>query len=393
MSEHVAQIVHLLQETDVDDKRLETLFSDLKHLSREKEDAKSVYTDQGIRTLIQHAFQKVETTWSQDAKRCLANALTLEDSCVELFLQARGLTVLLDTYSERDIKYEDEFILSRILFLVTAKSRYAMKEQLAESIDGKTYASLLHKWLMRHLNSITTTERMFSQSIIAAFCELLKLMYNVATFSVTVSKQMNKRCLPESLAIIILRCIRTLQSKRLLDVMAAVPHCINLLTAVPQKAEDYEPKLPNFKTLVTTLEQYVDCLLEGTMWYGLTISEDQLAPLLTLFVHINDIIDDGAIHVQMKATMIVPDSERNVPLGRSNSLAGKLLKLLGIASQSIRECVSALLFQVSGSSAENFIDNVGYGHAIGFLTAHGIQIPAALTTERNGVEINPITGQ
>lgn len=95
--------------------------------------------------------------------------------------------------------------------------------------------------------------------------------------------------------------------------------------------------------------------------------------------------------------------ERNQPLGKGTSLPARLLQLTTSASSpNTRETVAFLLFELSNSSAEEFIENIGYGYASGFLITHNIPVPASFTEGESAasssesssrVPVNPITGQ
>lgn len=95
--------------------------------------------------------------------------------------------------------------------------------------------------------------------------------------------------------------------------------------------------------------------------------------------------------------------ERNQPLGKGTSLAARLLQLTTSASAPhTRESIAYLLFELSSSSADEFIQNIGYGYASGFLVTHNIPVPAAFTESgstssssapSSRAPINPITGQ
>jgi hypothetical protein len=55
------------------------------------------------------------------------------------------------------------------------------------------------------------------------------------------------------------------------------------------------------------------------------------------------------------------------------------------------------MFELSGKDANQFVRNVGYGFAAGYLMSHDIPMPAsakeAHEDEESGMPINPITGQ
>jgi hypothetical protein len=97
------------------------------------------------------------------------------------------------------------------------------------------------------------------------------------------------------------------------------------------------------------------------------------------------------------AYIILP-RERNQPLGKGTTLAARLLQLTNsAAAPNTRESVSYLLFELSDSNPQEYIHNVGYGYASGFLVTHNIPIPASFesdtATSSTSKPINPITGQ
>lgn len=61
-----------------------------------------------------------------------------------------------------------------------------------------------------------------------------------------------------------------------------------------------------------------------------------------------------------------------------------------------RVIAGQLLFQLSESDPAQFITNVGYGYAAGFLLSNGIAIPQESlnkNAEVHGIPVNPVTGQ
>ena len=109
----------------------------------------------------------------------------------------------------------------------------------------------------------------------------------------------------------------------------------------------------------------------------------------------------------MQSVLLPSNEERAQPLGKSDTLASRLLRLSTSAvAPNVREGVSILLFELSNKDATSFVRNVGYGFAAGFLMTHnllvpnnalqgedGIEDPGRRLTTVDGKEINPITGQ
>jgi hypothetical protein len=47
----------------------------------------------------------------------------------------------------------------------------------------------------------------------------------------------------------------------------------------------------------------------------------------------------------------------------------------------LRDNLSSLFYELSGKDAENFVDNIGYGFASGFLMTHNLQTPKSVTSQ------------
>lgn len=374
----------------------------LKELSRVKADAEALYTLKSIDTLCAFAFEPTHRSqeWSMEAKRCLANALTLEDRTVPYFLQSNGLARLIGFQNKAlaACSSEEEFLYSRILFLVTAKTGRSVDEDIQKERSNLVF--VIGTWVHRHSSRITapskSTENKDQKIPIVCLCELLKLLYNLSLFTNDVFEDILTFMEDASTrtCTVILRLITTLRKYEDDSVKIAIPHCINLMTNMDLSFERQEA-VHLLESLSSVLDEFITAMLEDQPWCGLQISEAQVTPLLTVFANLFDSFDISSEGKDiMKSKLLVSSKERSVPLGKSESMAAKLLKLLNTSTQALRECISALLYKVSDSSPARFVENIGYGHAIGFLTTHGIPLDTAqLSKEHDGVAINPITGQ
>lgn len=124
-------------------------------------------------------------------------------------------------------------------------------------------------------------------------------------------------------------------------------------------------------------------------------------PLLTVLRKIYDFAPE--LPKKRMDRLLLPDKgKRDVPIGQSDTLASRLLKLSTSAvAPNMREGISALLFEMSGKDADQFVKNVGYGFAAGFLMSHNMSIPESAQeawsngngAERLAASINPVTGQ
>ncbi|KAL9086839.1 MAG: hypothetical protein Q9159_003927 [Coniocarpon cinnabarinum] len=97
------------------------------------------------------------------------------------------------------------------------------------------------------------------------------------------------------------------------------------------------------------------------------------------------------------------EEERDKPLGQSNSLSARLLRLSTSGhTPQLRELIPELFFELSGRSAETFVNNVGYGYASGYLQNRRIPFNVSAghasddanegSTSMRG-DVNPVTGQ
>ncbi|KAG8533210.1 uncharacterized protein KY384_001993 [Bacidia gigantensis] len=124
-------------------------------------------------------------------------------------------------------------------------------------------------------------------------------------------------------------------------------------------------------------------------------------PLLTLLRRINEIAPEK-VQEKMQSMLLPSDTERDQPLGKSDTLPSRLLRLsTTLVAPQVREGITSLLFELSDKDPSTFVRNVGYGYAAGYLMTHKIPLPeaslkedlGAKVTNVDGQEVNPVTGQ
>lgn len=225
-----------------------------------------------------------------------------------------------------------------------------------------------------------------------ALTEILKLMYNVTHFAPDYSGYLE----------------------------TSIPHIFNLLSA-------RKPGSPPLQSPVTWMINAVANL----QFAG---NEHHLFPEADPKRHISRLIDilDGSLHKEnlevdaqyafddegsvllgvmsnmyrvappevksyMRQRLLPTADERDKPLGRGNTLSSRLLNLTTSAlAPKARVIAGRLLFELSDQDPGEFITNVGYGYASGFLMSNGIAVPPealAKNVELHGTPINPVTGQ
>lgn len=107
------------------------------------------------------------------------------------------------------------------------------------------------------------------------------------------------------------------------------------------------------------------------------------------------------VKTDMQTQLLPSNEERTQPLGKTDSLPSRLLRLsTSPTAPRLKEGISSFLFELSNKDAATFIRNVGYGFAAGYLMTHNLPVPSYATgdpgervTTVDGQEINPVTGQ
>ena len=354
--------------------------SQLKILGRTPANVKNVYENDGVLVLGYYGFGAFLRSTAREALRCLANALLLfpdtQKKMADLDLQLKASD---DLQLPDD---EDEFVLSRILFLMT----YSNAIDFGDLIDSHHLATNIKSHVHRHAESQNQ-----SDTAQASLCETLKLLYNVcnaapdrtSAFSATI---------PDLLQLL---TNTKLTSPAL---QPPVTYVLNALAAIEMSQGDDTPRVAEAITsrLSLALEKLIEILDECTKDYKPSELDTQAIPLVTILRKVNE----GAsaeIRDIMRTRLLPNDSERDLPLGQSSTIASRLLRLTTASGMSLLpEAVSSLLFELSDKNAETFIKNIGYGYAAGYLMTHKISIPKSATKLAAGgaqIPINPVTGQ
>lgn len=139
--------------------------------------------------------------------------------------------------------------------------------------------------------------------------------------------------------------------------------------------------------------------------------ENLAPPLVTLLRKIY-FAAPSSVQNYIQTSLLPSIDERAQPLGQSDSLPSRLLRLsTSPVAPNLRESVSSMLFECSDQDPTTFVRNVGYGFASGFLITHNLAVPEGSLrassggggddaedpgerlTRVDGLEINPVTGQ
>jgi len=304
------------------------------------------------------------------------------------------------TDSAQSESIDDEFLLSRILFLMTYDTdldydKLVQEQQLAEHINAA---------MTRHAKRYSRSARRLSQMHaspmdLMALSETLKLLFNMTHFYPDLAEHFS-RSIPHIFKILTRRKIPSP------PLQAPVNYLINAL--INLDLEDKKSQQLQFLGINATFpkfdakcnaEHLINILDNAIVAYSEKELDDTIAPVLTLIRRIYEIAPDG-VQKYMERLLLPTDDERSRPLGQSDTLSARLLRLSTSAmTPSLRGSISAMMFELSGKDASKFVQNVGYGFASGFLLSNNIQMPEnaleahALANPETSYPVNPITGQ
>ncbi|KAI0020094.1 guanine nucleotide exchange factor [Xylariomycetidae sp. FL0641] len=360
---------------------------ELKVYGRDPRDADPIFTKKGIETLTRHAFNSPSSATSRHALRCLCNALLLNEAArqtfVDLKFEAQACNKL------KNDNRDDEFLVSRILFLTT----YGTNTDLTELIDkhqlSVTIVKNLDRHAKRHSAGKPTTDPMEDM----ALTETLKLLFNITHFCKDRTSAFTKAVPP----IVTILCRGTFQTQKPLD--APIGSMVNALLNLDLGAKEvhsslYPPAEPSMLA-----DRLISILSQSRTHY----SGEELDSTVTAVVGVIRAVHQYGpedVRESIRGKLLPTEDDRNQVLGRSDSLPSWLLKnSTQLVTPGLREAISDLLFDMSDQDASKFVANVGYGFASGFLYNRKMEIPQNATEAFSNAPggsnrpTNPVTGQ
>ncbi|KAG8632004.1 hypothetical protein KVT40_001144 [Elsinoe batatas] len=394
-----------LQENKLSDSERTKFLSDLKVIGRNPADASPIFAKDGTSTLCRYAFETSTSLASREAMRCLANAMLLNEPTRQIVLDLGCAPKAAERMKTDD--RDDEFLTSRILFFAT----YTAKLDISVLFEKHSLAESITSNLERAVKRLEAGSP--STPIIdLAFQETLKLIYNLTYYSPESATSLQPALTP----------LVTLLLKTPLPTPPLQPPITHLINALlnlnpsPSQIEDSTLRDPFFPPhspdLLTT---HLTSLLEASFPQAPSASDDALlSPLLSLLRTLHATAPRD-VQQSLRTSLLPSEASRSQALGKDPSLPSRLLRTAASPSTStLRDIASALLFELSSSSAQELIQNIGYGYAIGILTRLGVDAPPSALAgagsssagtgagaggdgeegaggEREGV--NPITGQ
>lgn len=339
--------------------------------------------------LLRHAFHSPSSETARAALRVIANAMLLKPQTRQFFVDEgfppRACSEL------KSENWDDEFLLSRILFLIT----YETNVDLKELIEKHQLAERIVENVGRHAKLLSNRSKAKAEPMEEmALLDTLKLLFNIA-----------HHC-PSHVA----------------ELTPAVPHLVPLLWKQdPSTNKPLDPPLGAIINALSTLDlgaekskaalfpkgepdkvavRLVDILGLSMKAYGDKDLDPVVSPLVSIILSIFEHAPESTKQ-HIRKFLLPTSKDREDILGKGNTLSAKILKnSTNPLAPGFREVSSHLLFNMSDKDASKFVENVGYGFASGFLFQNNIPVPASAseafsTGDKAGDQkpVNPITGQ
>ena len=371
-----------LKDKNLEHSQLEEALVKLKTLGRNADNVSNIYTEEGISTLRSYAFGDFRSSIAQEALRCIANALLLLPTTRQHSLRCGLDTKAADALSNATI--EEEFLLSRILFLLTLDPEVKMQNL----VTAHQLAGNIVKNLARHADQANgSVPKGPVTSGTMALMEILKLLFSATSATIDEAAEF---------APAVVEILRILERMDIPSPPLEPPInlLINALANFDIQADQIEAV-----DIESTTDKLVSILDRAIDKYSAAELDTAAIPLLTVLRSVNEVAPT-ALRDKMKARLLPSDKERDQPLGKSSSLASRLLRLTTSSGMTkLSESISALMYELSDKDAHQYVKNVGYGYAAGYLMTHKIAIPANANGSQgegdssDAFPVNPITGQ
>ncbi|KAL4902272.1 hypothetical protein BDW74DRAFT_158889 [Aspergillus multicolor] len=395
--EKLRQVTKLLDslENDLKDNSLnsaqktQTLLQ-LRQHGTSPDNAGPIYSKRGIEILSKYGVDGETTDVRHAALRCVANALLLDSSMRQLFVNTGRCGKLAEML--KCDSSEHEMVISRILFLST----YDTDQNFDDLINNHSLGENINYQILRHSKQFPKSGRKpLSQVDELAFIDTLKLVFNVAKLFQDLAPTFSPS-IPYLFKII---SRIDIPLKPLDGLLGTLLNCLSTLDLENKNKKSYDgnPLFPTFNQNCN-VDKLINILDQAVSAYEPSELETKAIPLFHTLVTIHEVAPDGP-RKYMQWLLLPDDNDRNRPIGQSDTLSSKLLKLSTMPYANLKIAISELMFVLSGKNAESLTKNIGYGFAAGLLASRGIDIPKsageAFATNAESLDptINPITGQ
>ncbi|KAG6014719.1 hypothetical protein E4U54_004945 [Claviceps lovelessii] len=362
---------------------------ELKIYGRDPQDADPIFTPNAIAMLLRYAFHNDSSETARAALRVIANAMLLRPETRQMFVRD-GYPVQACARLKTDC-WDDEFLLSRILFLST----YGTDIDLNNLIEDHHLADHIISNLRRHVNLLADKQpKEMDLMEQMALGETLKLMFNVSHFC----KAKVSAFTPAVSSVIFLLCEQEIFNVKPLE--APFGPLVNSLLNLDLQADESRSSLYPDNDPYQVSSRIIDLLDRGMRAYNGDDLETVATPVVSLLSKLYENAPQD-VRQKMKDVLLPTEEDRQVVLGHGESLPSKLLNnSTNPTAPALRDAVSHLLFDLSDKDASTFVENVGYGFASGFLFQNNVPVPTSLSSSldqgaasRIRKPVNPITGQ
>lgn len=328
-------------------------------------------TGRALAALARYGFDRtIPPDGSRAALRALANVLLLQPAARQLFvdqaLPAQAVRRM------RDAAPDDELPTARLLLLCTYKTTL----DYAALFEHAGLHDVVCGNIQRHADSAVAgraSAAPLPQNQRDACDETLKLLYNLTAYC----------------------------PSRVPDFAPCVVHLLRLLDSIPLPSPPLQPPFPALINALANLDLagawsgpspdrlssaaagsfvYVDRLVHildsAVGAYSETELERQALSLMQVLLKLAE-LDHPALRAHLQSRLLPSDEDRKTVIGKSDSLSSRLLRLSSdVAVTHLRQLVPALFFELSGKDTKQFVQNIGYGYASGYLISRGIHPPA-----------------
>jgi len=406
----------------------------LRILCREPEGCEDVFTATGISLLMEYAKLKptgkgkksedvIEPTKEFnkiviESMKCLANALLQNRQSQEFFDNNNGIRSLLVNLKEvKNKSLQAQFLILRLIFLSTI-----YQENTSEVMDEYNVIEDLIDLFQPILENISESSKTFSTTILPGeisysivISEILKVIFNMmvnerkkdtdiqGSAIITVDEEIAKKY-ERFIPLIVEYFVKSDMPNPPLS--PPYTHAIHALMNFPVKGFESKFFPDGDYSLIDVLSKILDVTIKQSNISHSMENDDAvlingapadsiLPPLIILMTNLVE--DDVQAREKLKEEILPSEFDRSKPLNVGESLRACLIRLMtNTLLGNSRETISTLLYTLCDSNANKFVNQVGYGNAIGYLVNHQLMGELNNTVDENAPKdknINPITGQ
>jgi len=406
----------------------------LRILCREPEGCEDVFTASGISLLMEYAGLQptgkgkksedvIEPTKEFndiviESMKCLSNALLQHRQSQEFFDNNNGIKALLVNLKEvKNKSLQAQFLILRLIFLSTI-----YQENTSEVMDEYNVIEDLIDLFQPILQNISESSKTFSTTILPGeisysivISEILKVLFNMMVNErkkdtdiqnsalITVDEEIAKKY-ERFIPLIVEYFVKS----DMPDPPLSPPytHAIHALMNFPVKGFESKFFPDGDYSIIDVLSNILEVTIKQSNISHSMENDDSvlingvpadsiLPPLIILMTNLVE--DNTEARSKLKERILPSDFDRSKPLNVGESIRACLIRLMtNTLLGNSRETISTLLYKLCDSNANKFVNQVGYGNAIGYLVNHQLMGELNNTVDENAPKdknINPITGQ